>query len=433
MAPIFLCLVITAVVWGFLAGNLEPLTKASVDSANSAFLDVALKLVGMMTLWLGLVEVVKRGGLMLQIARWLRPLFRKLFPDVPDDHPALSAMTLNIAANAVGLTNAATPFGIEAMRQLDRLNGAKGTATNAMAMFLAINTSSVAILATGAIGVRAAVGSKDPAGIMVTTWIATGLSTLVAIVACLLISRLPYYAKSVPTAADESGADIPESLRAEPDPKARWVSWRLWLSAALLFAVGVGLTRAIVLAQETQSWLAAGRMAASYAPLPILMLAIVLYGWCRDIDVYGSIVEGAKEGFQVAIRITPYLVAILVAIGMFRGSGAFDALVALIAPVTSAIGFPAEALPMALIRPLSGSGALAVMTETMQKYGPDSFVGYLVSTIQGSFETTFYVLAVYGGTVGMRRTRHIVPVCLLSDLAGIVGATLACHLLVSAG
>jgi spore maturation protein SpmB len=342
-------------------------------------------------------------------------------------------MTLNIAANAVGLTNAATPFGIEAMRQLDRLNGAKGTATNAMAMFLAINTSSVAILATGAIGVRAAVGSKDPAGIMVTTWIATGLSTLVAIVACLLISRLPYYAKSVPTAADESGADIPESLRAEPDPKARWVSWRLWLSAALLFAVGVGLTRAIVLAQETQSWLAAGRMAASYAPLPILMLAIVLYGWCRDIDVYGSIVEGAKEGFQVAIRITPYLVAILVAIGMFRGSGAFDALVALIAPVTSAIGFPAEALPMALIRPLSGSGALAVMTETMQKYGPDSFVGYLVSTIQGSFETTFYVLAVYGGTVGMRRTRHIVPVCLLSDLAGIVGATLACHLLVSAG
>jgi spore maturation protein SpmA len=431
MGPIFLFLVVTAVIWGFGTGNLEALSRASVDSANKAFMDVALPLVGMMTLWLGLVEVVKRGGLMDAIGRALRPVFRWLFPEIPDGHPALSAMTLNIAANMLGLTNAATPFGIQAVRQLDRLNGEKGTATNAMALFLAINTSGVSLLPTGAIGVRAALGSKDPAGILFTTLMATTLSTLTAIVACKLLMRIPRFAKTQPPVVDDTGAtDIPDSLKADPDPAARWNRTRVMIALALFAAAGVAAAMSIGGIAQTVGWLSAGRAAASYVPLPMLMLAIVLYGWSRSIEVYGSLVEGAKEGFQVAVRITPYLVAVLVAVGMFRASGAFDALVSVLAPLTTPLGFPIEALPMALIRPLSGSGALAIMTETMQNYGTDSFVGYLVSTLQGSFETTFYVLAVYGGAIGMRRTRHTLPACLIGDLAGIIGATVACYLMV---
>lgn len=436
MGPIFLFLIVSAVLWGFGSGNLEALSRASVESANKAFLDVALGLVGMMTLWLGLIEIVKRGGLMDAIGRALRPVFRRLFPEIPDGHPALSAMTLNIAANMLGLTNAATPFGIQAMRQLDRLNGEKGTASDAMALFLAINTSGVSLLPTGAIGVRAAVGSTDPAGIIVPTLMATSLSTLTAIVVCKLLAARPRFVASRPAAAaeeaiEERSAQEP-ALDGAPDPAARWDRKRIAIAIGIaLLAIGAALISIGALARES-GLLAAGRAAASHVPLPFLMLAIVLYGWSRRIEVYGALVEGAKEGFQVAIRITPYLVAILVAIGMFRASGAFDALVHLIAPLTTPLGFPVEALPMALVRPMSGSGALGVMTDTMQQYGPDSFVGYLVSTLQGSFETTFYVLAVYGGAVGMRRSRHTLIACLIGDLAGIVGATIACHLFVNA-
>lgn len=429
MGPIFFVLVVGAVLIAFATGRLEELQKASLDSASQAF-TIALGLVGVMSLWLGLVEVMRRGGLMDSLARGLRPIFRRLFPEVPDGHPALSAVTLNISANMLGLTNAATPFGIDAMRHLDRLNGTKGTITNAMALFLAINTSGVSLIPMGVIGVRATLGSQNPAGILFTTLLATSCSTAVAIVACKLLARLPRFQATVPEPADEPDSAAPHETRAEL-PVAP--AWRRWVARAL-FALAVLLLGYTALQiYNDHGWGEAWRGVISYAPMMLVLLAIVLYGFARGVEVYAAIVDGAKEGFQVAIRITPYMVAVLVAVGMFRGSGALDMLVNLIAPLTTPLGFPPEALPMALVRPLSGSGALAVMTEISKTYGPDSFIGYLVATINGSFETTFYVLAVYGGAIGLRRTRHTVLACLIGDIAGVIGATLACSLLVGRG
>ena len=425
MGPVFLVLVVVAVLAGFATGRMEAVTTASIESARQA-VDLAIGLVGMMAFWLGLTEVVRRAGLMEAIARGLRPLFRRLFPGIPDGHPALAAMTLNVAANMLGLANAATPLGIEAMRRLDELNGRKGTATDAMVLFLAINTSGLALLPLGAIAVRAEAGSRDPAGILVSTLLATSLSTLVGATAAILLSRLPFFRRTAPPVVAPR-----EPATGEPagNGAGRWIPWRLASSAVLAAAALGGAAWSLSRLAGEQGWGPAGRAAVSWVPLPFLVLLAVLYGWSRGVPVYAALVEGAKEGFEVAVRIIPYLVAILVAVGMFRASGALDALVGVLSPVTAAVGFPGEALPMALLRPLSGSGAFAVMAETMKVHGPDSFVGYLVSTLQGSTETTFYVLAVYGGAVGMRRSRHAIPACLAGDLAGILGALAACRLL----
>ncbi len=429
MGPVFLVLVVAAVVVGFATGRMEAVTTASIESAGQA-VELAIGLVGMMAFWLGLTEVVRRAGLMEAIARALRPLFRRLFPGIPDGHPALAAMTLNVAANMLGLANAATPLGIEAMRRLDELNPRKGTATNAMVLFLAINTSGLALLPLGAIAVRAEAGSRDPAGILVSTLLATSLSTLVGASAAILLARLPFFRRTDPgTLVPPDGAATAPAAGAAGGTDTGWHRGRLVASGLLLLAALAGAAVSVARLAGEEGWAAAGRTAVSWVPLPLLILLAVLYGWSRGVEVYAALVEGARAGFDVAVRIIPYLVAILVAVGMFRASGALDALVAALSPVTGTIGFPGEALPMALLRPLSGSGAFAVMAETMKVHGPDSFVGYLVSTLQGSTETTFYVLAVYGGAVGMRRTRHAIPACLAGDLAGVLGALLACRLL----
>lgn len=442
MAPVFLFLVVFAVLCGAATGRLDLVTQASLDEAKKA-VEVAIGLVGVMAFWLGMVEVIRRAGLLSALARGLAPVFHRLFPDVPDGHPAVAAMSLNIAANMLGLTNAATPLGIDAMRQLDRLNGQKGTSTDAMALFLAINTSGVALLPLGVIGLRASIGSTDAAGIILTTLFATTLSTASAIVAAKLLCRLPRFRATRPPVEVETAGEGPSGddaqgqgaagapvkvESAELPPAAGWrraVAWIGWLAAAALaVAVLVGTSDAALSAG------AIARNAVSWLPLPLIILAIVLYGWAKAVPVYEAVVDGAKEGFNVALRIIPYLVAILVAVGMFRGSGALDALVGALGPITSAIGFPSEALPMALIRPLSGSGAFAVLADILKTHGPDSFVGYLASTLQGSFETTFYVLAVYGGAVALRRSRHTVAACLIGDFFGIVGATIACRWLI---
>ncbi len=441
MAPVFLVLVVAAVLCGAFTGRLEAVTEASLQDARKA-VEIAIGLVGVMAFWLGLVEVLRRSGLLHRLALRLAPVFRRLFPDVPEGDPALAAMSLNIAANMLGLTNAATPLGLDAMQRLDRLNGDKGTATDAMALFLAINTSGLALLPLGVIGLRASLGSRDPAGIIVTTLLATTCSTVVAIVTAKLLSRLPAFRRSRPDGARPGGASsapaaggdaaaaagkpAAENVEAPPAfvPASRArsaIAWALWLAA------GVGGTSTL-LAQPGSAGAAGGlRAAVSWLPLPLVILAVVLYGWAREMAVYDAIVAGAKEGFDVALRIIPYLVAVLVAVGMFRASGAFDLVVRALAPLTGPLGFPVEALPMALVRPLSGSGAFGVLTDILKTHGPDSPVGYLASTLQGSFETTFYVLAVYGGAVGLRRTRHTVAACLAGDLAGIVAATVACR------
>ena len=422
---------------------MQDLGAAMIDAAAGS-VTLALGLVGVMALFLGLMRVAEEGGLLTIIARTLRPLMVRLFPDVPADHPAMGAMILNMAANALGLGNAATPFGIRAMQQLDSLNDTRGTASNAMVLFLAINTSSVTILPTGVIALRAAAGSVDPAGILPTTLFATICSTTVAIImakACqkywpVTPEALPGEAPGEPesstppasglargdwesalaggTAAgdtdEDGGGEAPPTPPTLPGADEGYPTWVSMLALAGIAAL-VPLT--IIYGRAISPWI-----------IPGLMVGLLGFGAFRRVNVYEGFVEGAKDGFQVALRIIPYLVAILVAVAMFRSSGAMDMLIQPLSAVTSLVGLPADALPMALLRPLSGSGAYGVLASIIQNpaIGPDSYTGYLVSTFQGSTETTFYVLAVYFGAVQIRRIRHALVAALSADVAGIAGA-----------
>ncbi|MFO7860691.1 MAG: nucleoside recognition domain-containing protein [Desulfosalsimonas sp.] len=424
---------------------IEALSQSVVDSAAGA-VELAIGLIGVMTLFLGLMKVAEKGGLLNVMSRLLRPVMVRLFPDVPADHPAMGAMILNISANALGLGNAATPFGIRAMQELDTLNAEKGTATNAMALFLAINTSSITLLPTGVIALRAAAGSGDPAGILPTTLFATLGSTLVAITATKLYQRFSSPAPAVlaggpaadpiTDAAERTGAKEEHDPNQNSDPdsdqnpeheyadmlESASAGYPGWVSLAVLCCVLAIIPLAIVYGTVISPWI-----------IPGLVAGFLAYGMIRGVRVYEVFVEGAKEGFYVAVKIIPYLVAILVAVGMFRASGALEAMVGMLGPVTGKIGLPAEALPMALLRPLSGSGAYGVLASIINDpaVGPDSYIGYLVSTFQGSTETTFYVLAVYFGAVQVRRVRHTMAAALTADLAGIMFAVLACTLLLA--
>lgn len=423
MNAVWLTLIVAAVVAAAFGGRMEAVTAASIESAKDA-VTLALGLVGLMAFWLGLMRVVQEAGLLHTLARWLRPVMTRLFPEVPADHPAMSAMILNIAANMLGLGNAATPFGIKAMCELNRLNPVPGVATNAMVLFLAINTSNVALAPLGVIALRASIGSQNAAGIWIPTLLATTFSTACAILTAKTLQRfaapVTAYAPSdatpapVETADDLAGSERPTSTTG----CALSLLAVVLLLAALVWQIGAGIAGGAALGDLL-------RQAAAAWTLPCLIAAMVLYGWAKGVNVYDTMVEGAKDGFNVALRIIPFLVAILVAVGMFRASGLLDLIIGVVGPWTAALGFPAEALPMALLRPFSGSGAYGVMAETLKSSGPDSVVGYLVSTLQGSTETTFYVLAVYFGAVGITRVRHAVAVGLLADLAGVVGATVA--------
>ena len=422
---------LASVLLAALTGQMQGLTDAIVSSARGA-VELAIGLIGLMAFFLGLMRVIEDAGALRHLARLVGPVMRRLFPGVPVDSPAMSAMILNIAANMLGLANAATPFGIKAMEELDKLNGERGTATNAMVLFLAINTSALAILPSGVVSMRASVGSEDAVGIFFPTWFASGCATIVGVTAAVLLSRLTVYRRTEPPPAREAprdpaasgdaapGHDAPEAL--EPLPGRRWIGRLFWLVLAVLLGRFVWQQRTDppfeLFGAITSAWM-----------LPMVVAVLVTYGWTRGVRVYDSLVTGARQGFEVAVRIIPYLVAILVVVGMFRASGGIDLITASLSPFTVLIGLPAEALPMAILRPLTGSGAYAVMAEIMTAEGPDSLVGYMVSTFQGSTETTFYTLAVYYGAVGIRRTRHTVPACLLADTAGILGAVFIVNLM----
>jgi spore maturation protein SpmA/spore maturation protein SpmB len=395
---------------------MDALGTAMVDAAGGS-VTLALGLVGVMALFLGLMKVAEAGGLLVIIARTVRPLMVWLFPDVPPDHPAMGAMILNISANALGLGNAATPFGIRAMQALDAINSRNGTASNAMVLFLAINTSSVTLLPTGVIALRASAGSADPAGIVPTTLFATICSTAVAIVAAKLLQRR--WRLEVDPAPP---SDPPEDGAERDGPAAGEIgeAYPTWVSVVALTGI-VGLVPLTVLyGRDIAPWI-----------IPGLMVGLLSFGALRRVRVYEVFVEGAKDGFQVALRIIPYLVAILVAVAMFRASGAMALLIEPLGALTGRLGLPSDALPMALMRPLSGSGAYGILASIIENpaIGPDSYTGYLVSTIQGSTETTFYVLAVYFGAVGIRRVRHAIAAALLADAAGVAGAVVICQAL----
>jgi spore maturation protein SpmA len=421
--------VVLATVTASYTGRMDALTKASFESAKDAVI-LAIGLIGPMALWLGIMKVAEAGGLMQIIARRVRPLMVRLFPEVPHDHPAMSAMIMNMAANALGLGNAATPMGIKAMQELEKLAPEKGTATNAMCLFLAINTSCVTLLPLGVITVRAAAGATSPASIVIPSLIATCCSTLVAIFMAKMLavrdSAPIRYAGPPPVEAgpppEEAGL-VPETMAelVPPGPVGRIFIW-LMMAA---FAGGVGYQ--ISMAAEPFAFSAATLNSLSSWLIPMLISGLLVFGYLRGVKVYEALTDGAKEGFTTAMRIIPFMVAIFVAIGMFRASGAMEILITILSPVTSAMGMPAEALAMALMRPLSGSGAFGLMSEIVNQ-GPDTFLADLVSVIQGSTETTFYVLAVYFGAVGIRRTRHALPAALCADAAGIIAAVLVCNL-----
>jgi len=433
---IFIALIVGSVITAAFTGRMAEVNAAWIDSARFA-VTTAIELVGVMALWLGLMRVLRDAGLLRSIAHALAPLMRRLFPDVPAEHPAMAAMIMNIAANMLGLGNAATPFGLKAMQELDRLNPRKGVATDSMALFLAINTSGVAVFPLGVIAIRAALGSENAGGILVPSILATLCSTVVAVLVARALARRPAYAPERYAEAS-AGSEPEETLAAgirgldeaeetaTPQPPAD--RRRLLATLAVAAVLAVGLVQHFVGASAEGRLDEVGREVMQSWLLPLLMTAIVLFGFNHRVKVYESFVQGAREGFQIAVMIIPFLVAILVAVGMFRASGALGAIIAAVTPATSLIGFPAEALPMALVRPLSGSGAMGVMMETMKAYGPDSFVGFLVSVMNGSTETTFYVLALYFGSVRVRAARHTVVACLAADATGVLAALLWCRI-----
>ncbi|HXP95263.1 MAG TPA: nucleoside recognition domain-containing protein [Telmatospirillum sp.] len=389
---------------------MEALGLAALKAAEGA-VTLGLGLIGTMALFLGLMKIAEAGGLMRVLARLVSPLLHRLFPEIPPDHPAMGAMVMNVAANVLGLSNAATPFGVRAMQELERLNPCRGVATDAMVLFLALNTANVTLLPTHVMALRTAIGSHDPAAVIPTTLFATLWSTGFAILFAKWGARWfpagPPAQETMPSPPDAGLSVLEEILPPYP----------LWVS------VVAGAT-CLSLVPLSLMW---GRSLSPWI-IPAMLVGVLGYGMVKRVAVYEAFVEGAKDGLTVSLRILPYLVAILVAVGMFRESGAMDLLVAPLGRLTGAFGLPPEALSMAVLRSLSGSASFGYLAALLKDpaIGPDGYLGMLVSTIYGSSETTFYVLAVYFGAAGVKRIRHALLAGLLADVGGTVFSVLIC-------
>jgi len=395
--------------------KMKEITSAVFDFARTA-VNIALGLIGIMALWLGVMKVAEEAGLTQIIAKGVKPITKRLFPDVPTDHPAMSAMIMNISANMLGLSNAATPFGLKAMEELDKLNPNKGTATNAMCMFLAINTAGFMLIPATAIAVRASLNSADPTIIIGTTIFGSSCATLTGILSAKLFERFSSGKFSFKDWLKSSYKKIIASF--------------LFLTISIIFLIygGVSIFARAFSFIKPELFKSIIEVISILA-IPFVIFSFLIYGYAKKVKVYEKFVDGAKEGFNVAVKIIPYLVAMLCAIAIFRVGGGMDFLTLILNPITSLIGMPSEVLPMALMRPLSGSGSLGIMSEIMTTFGPDSRIGIMASTYFGSSETTFYVLALYFGSVNITRTRYALPVGLLADAAGIIGATFIVNLL----
>ncbi len=399
---------------------MEKLSKAILESAGSS-VELAFSLIGVMTLFLGLMKVAEEGGLLVMIARLIRPLMKWLFPELPPDHPATGAMVLNFSANLMGLGNAATPFGIRAMQELEKLNPCPGTATNAMVLFVAINTAGITLVPTGVIALRAAAGSANPAGILPTTLFASFCATLFAVLATKAYQRFfpfPGASGRQVEITNDIGA-VPKD--GEPTLQSKsYEAYPLWVSCLALGLLITTIPLTVIFGGIISPWF-----------IPGITIGFLAFGMARKVHIYEDFVEGAKEGFQVAVKIIPYLVAILVAMGMLRASGTIDAVANTLGVWTTAAGLPPEGLLMAMIRPISGSGAYGVVASIIKNpsIGPDSYTGYLVSTLQGSSETTFYVLALYFGSVQVRRIRQALLAGLTAEFIAVVAAVAVCRYL----
>jgi spore maturation protein SpmA len=450
---IWLALVLLAVIIGGCTERLKEVADKSFEMAEFSVMKTALPLVGIMALWLGVMRLAERAGLVAMLARALRPLMRLLFPDIPGDHPALGAMLLNMAATMLGLGNAATPLGLRAMKHLESLNPRPGVATDAMCTFLAINTSGVQLIPVTAIAILAANKSSNPTAIVGTAIMATSCAAITAVIAAKLLARLPVFRlPPAPTAvlrqeqtspnatadassSTQSSAKPPISEASTLVPLKWWGIATLVAFVAFFFVLFLRLAFPEVFGVSAASAADAGHNAftrvlnsVSKLSIPFLLSVFPLYAALRGVKVYEEFVEGAKEGFDVALRIIPYLVAILVAIGMFRAAGGITLISQALAPIMGTIGFPSDLLPLVLMRPLSGSGTLGIFTELVSQFGPDHIITRMGGTIYGSTETTFYVLAVYFGSVAIRKTRYAVIAGLTADLVAVIASVIVCRI-----
>ena len=374
------------------------MVDSTFDTAKSAF-EISIGLTGMLALWLGIMKVGERAGLVNFLARILSPVFTRLFPDIPKGHPAAGSIFMNIAANMLGLDNAATPLGLKAMEQMQELNPKKDTATNPMIMFLVLNTSGLTIVPVSILAYRAQQGAAQPTDVFIPILLATAVATLVGIIATALYQKINIFNRTLMLTLIDM---------------VLFIAVVVWgfsqLSGAMMNVVSTSVTAILLMT---------------------IIVGFLIAGMCKRINVYDAFIDGAKDGFTTAVRIIPYLVAFLVAIGVFRASGAMDWLLDGIKWVVAATGCDTQfvdALPTALMKPLSGSGARGMMMEEMTTFGADSFVGRLACLFQGSTDTTFYILAVYFGSVSVKYTRHAVACGLLADLAGIIAAIVLCYM-----
>lgn len=397
----FLIAFVIAAVRLVFMGDVEvfpAMMNSTFDSSKTAF-EISLGLTGVLSLWLGIMKIGEKGGVVNVLARVLSPVFTRLFPDIPKGHPVTGSIFMNVAANMLGLDNAATPLGLRAMEQLQELNPKKDTATNPMIMFLVLNTSGLTLIPVSIMVYRAQMGAAQPTDIFVPILLATFFSTLAGIIFTSLYQRINLINRTM-----------------------------------LLTLGGMSAVVAAIIWGFAQMDKAQMNVVSNSVANILLMLIIVMFilaGMRKKVNVYDAFIEGAKDGFNTAVRIIPYLVAILVGIGVFRASGAMDMLVDGIKWTVAALGGNTDfvgALPTALMKPLSGSGARGMMVDAMTTYGADSFVGRLSCIFQGSTDTTFYILAVYFGSVGIRYTRHAVACGLLADLAGVIAAIAICYM-----
>ncbi len=368
------------------------LFNATMDMARTGF-EISLYLTGVMSLWLGIMRIGEKAGIIRIFSKLIGPFFARLFPEIPKDHPAIGSMIMNFSANMLGLDNAATPLGLKTMKEMQELNPQKDTATNAQIMFLVLNTSGLSIIPLTVLIDRTAVGATNPTDIFIPTMIATFCSTIVGLVTVSLYQRINLLDKVI----------------------------LAYLGTLTLFIAGVIYYFQQLPQEQVQS---VSTVASTFIIVSVIVGFITL-GWIRKINVYEYFIDGAKEGFTIAIKIIPYLIAILVAIGVFRASGAMDYVIDAIGAFFAVLGFNTDfvdALPTALMKPLSGGAARGMNLEVMKTFGPDSFAGQLSSVMRGATETTFYVIAVYFGSVSIRKTRYAVTAGLIADLSGVIAA-----------
>lgn len=467
---IWLAFVVLAVVVGALNGRLPEMTNGAFETARTAVMSIALPLIGIWALWLGIMRLAEQSGLVQLLARALRPLMRLLFPEVPAGHPAIGAIVMNMAANMLGVGNAATPLGLRAMAQLERLNPHPGVATNAMCTFLAVNTASIQLIPTTAIGILAVAKAVNPTAIVPTAFLSTLIAATSGVLAAKLLERLPLFrvrATSAQAATDRAETAAVETTveTIAPRPLTPWRTFALlafilvFVAALWLYTFGAPLAAEAWLREWFPRvtkpgedplrpmilgtwWQARGSLtiallnSVSILAVPFLLSFFPLYAACRGVRVYEQFVEGAKEAFPTAQRVIPFLVAMLLAISLLRNSGVLDLFTRALKPLFAVLHFPGELLPLVLMRPLSGSASQGIFVELVNQLantpgsgGADSFLARAAATIYGSTETTFYVLAVYFGAVAVRQTRHAVAVGLIADTVAVIASIALCTLM----